>query len=34
MTEREARNPFTVKTPEALDASEAARLFVDVFTDF
>lgn len=30
----EIKNPFTVKTPEALDAPEAARLFVDVFTDF
>ncbi len=27
-------NPFTVRTPENLAATEAARLFVDVFTDF
>ena len=27
-------NPFTVRTPENLAAAEAARLFVDVFTDF
>ena len=27
-------NPFVVKTPEHLKAAEAARLFVDVFTDF
>ena len=27
-------NPFTVKTPEGLAATEAAHLFVDVFTDF
>lgn len=34
MSRLEVKNPFTVKTPEALDAAEAARLFVDVFTDF
>ena len=27
-------NPFTVRTPEALAAADAAGLFVDVFTDF
>ena len=27
-------NPFVVKTPEHIEAAEAARLFVDVFTDF
>jgi hypothetical protein len=27
-------NPFSVKTPETLDADEIAHLFVDVFTDF
>lgn len=27
-------NPFSVKTPEDLEAAEALRLFVDVFTDF
>ena len=27
-------NPFEVKTPEALSSVDAAKLFVDVFTDF
>ena len=30
----EQTNPFVVKTPEDLAASEASQLFVDVFTDF
>ena len=34
MTRQVPSNPFTVKTPEDLAATEAARLFVDVFTDF
>ncbi|NOT09744.1 MAG: hypothetical protein HOP28_16245 [Gemmatimonadales bacterium] len=28
------QNPFTVQTPEYLEAVDALRLFVDVFTDF
>ena len=27
-------NPFSVKTPETLDAEEVAKLFIDVFSDF
>ena len=34
MAERGFVNPFTVRTPEALAAADAAGLFVDVFTDF
>lgn len=30
----DSTNPFSVKTPEDLEAAEALRLFVDVFTDF
>lgn len=34
MAPHEDRNPFSVQTPEDIEASEALRLFVDVFTDF
>lgn len=34
MAEQGFVNPFTVRTPEALAAADAAGLFVDVFTDF
>ena len=34
MTTASVKNPFTVKTPEGLEASVATQLFVDVFTDF
>ena len=34
MNSARSSNPFTVTTPEALAAADAAGLFVDVFTDF
>ena len=30
----EVMNPFSVMSPEKLDADEAERLFVEVFSDF
>ena len=34
MAKQGSINPFTVRSPEALAAADAAGLFVDVFTDF
>lgn len=34
MTKTSSVNPFIVQSPEGIDAAEALRLFVDVFTDF
>ena len=34
MVKEKQRNPFTVQTPEDLNATEATELFVDVFSDF
>jgi len=31
---QELKNPFTVQSPETMDAGEIERLFVDVFSDF
>ncbi len=34
MTINDSANPFTIRSPEDIDAAEALELFVDVFTDF
>jgi hypothetical protein len=34
MSSTDMKNPFTVQTPEDIEAQEALQLFVDVFTDF